>query len=30
MGYFSKFLGVTAAVMMLSATVVGAEEQGSA
>ena len=27
MGYFSKFLGVTAAVMLLSATVVGAEEK---
>ena len=27
MGYFSKFLGVAAAVMLLSATVVGAEEK---
>jgi hypothetical protein len=26
MGYFSKFLGVAAAVMLLSATVVGAAE----
>ena len=27
MGYFSKFLGLTAAIMLLSATVVGAEEK---
>ena len=27
MGYFSKFLGVAAAVTLLSATVVGAEEK---
>ena len=27
MGYFSKFLGISAALLMLSATVVGAEEK---
>ena len=27
MGYFSKFLGISAALMMLSVTVVGAEER---
>ena len=27
MGYFSKFLGLAAAVMLLSATMVGAEEK---
>ena len=27
MGYFSRFLGVAAAVTLLSATVVGAEER---
>jgi cytochrome c553 len=27
MGYFSKFLGLTAAIMLLSATMVGAEEK---
>ena len=27
MGYFSKFLGICAALMLLSVTVVGAEER---
>jgi mono/diheme cytochrome c family protein len=27
MGYFTKFLGISAALMMLSVTVVGAEER---